>query len=530
MKWGQTWISATPAAIALVCVRPAVAQIGVVSVTGGNCGRLAMLRLPHTRITLAEIVPAGAFVPAKPFSLAPPGQQPSYKGLPAFCRVAAQVSPVPDSLIKFELWLPVQGWNGRFLAVGNGGLSGEIWYPEMITPLTGGYATASTDTGHEGSVWDASFALGHPQKLIDNAYRAVHLMAVQSKAIIRAYYRTAAVPSYWSGCSTGGGQGLMEAQRFPTDFNGIIAGDPANDGTHLAAAVLAGAETMHRSAASFLPPDKLLLLHAAVLKACDALDGVTDGVIADPLHCKFDPGQIECTRGRNDSTCLTAAQVETARRLYAPLTNTRTHAILFPRLLPGSESAWDAGGADPGSPAVLSRFPSIFADLVFQDPHWDYRTVTIDQLVARADHSNIALTNAVDPNLRPFFAHGGKLIQYHGWADPDISPLSSVDYYLSVARTMGGTSRIAEDYRLFMVPGMNHCRGGDGTDQFAAPMLTALEQWVEHGRAPDRIIASRIRDGRVDRTRPLCPYPEVAVYKGSGNTNVAANFACRRAR
>ncbi len=500
---------------------------GTAFAAGGNCGQLATLTLPHTRITLAEIVPAGAFTPAKPFSLVPPGQQPSYKSLPAFCRVAVQVSPVPDSLIKFELWLPVQGWNGRFLAVGNGGLSGEIFYPEMIAPLTGGYATASTDTGHEGSVSDASFALGHPQKLIDNAYRAVHQMAVQSKAIIRAYYRTRAVPSYWSGCSTGGGQGLMEAQRFPADFNGIIAGDPVIDVTHLAAARLAGAETMHRSAASFLPPDKLLLLHAAVLKACDALDGVTDGVIADPLRCKFDPGQIECTRGRNDSTCLTAAQVETARTLYAPLTDTHTHAILFPRLLPGSESDWGAG---PGSPTVLSSFPSLFGDLVFQDPHWDYRTVTIDQLVARADHSKMALINAIDPNLRPFFVRGGKLIQYHGWADPDISPLSSVDYYLSVARAMGDTNRLAEDYRLFMVPGMNHCRGGDGTDQFEAPMLTALEQWVEHGRAPDRIIASRVRGGHVDRTRPLCAYPEVAVYKGSGSTDQASSFACQRPR
>ncbi len=427
---------------------------------------------------------------------------------------------MPDSLIRFELWLPVRGWNGKFLAVGNGGYSGEVWYPNMIAPLSRGYATASTDTGHEGGAADASFALGHPEKWIDWAYRAVHEMTVQSKAVIEAYYRGAPRFSYWSGCSTGGRQGLAEAQRFPRDFNGIIAGDPANDATHFYAAVLREYEVAHQDVKSLPPPDELRLLHAVVLRGCDALDGVTDGVIEDPERCHIDLQTLEC-RGGDRPDCLTAAQFETVRAFYGPLSNSRTHAILFPGLMPGSELGWSV---EPGG-ALATGF---FGKVVFQDPHWNYRALSIDQIVARADRSEATLANDIDPNLGPFFARGGKLIQYHGWADPAVSPLNSINYYRSVARAMGGASRIASDYRLFMIPGMGHCVGGDGTDQFDT--VTALEQWVEHGRAPNRIIASRLRGGRVDRTRPLCPYPEVAVYEGSGSTNVAANFACRRAR
>ncbi len=491
------------------------------------CASLTALKLPATTITAAEIVAAGAFRPPTPQSAAlPAGELSAFEHLPAFCRVAVQVSPVPDSLIRFELWLPASGWNGKFLAVGNGGFAGEISYPAMVAPLTRGYATASTDTGHEGSAFDSSFALGHPEQWIDWTYRAVHQMTVQSKALIRAYYRNAPRFSYWSGCSTGGRQGLAEAQRFPRDFNGIIAGAPANDATHLYAVALEHYEVALRDAKSFLPPDKLRLLHAAVLKACDSLDGVTDGVIEDPERCHIDLQALEC-RGGDRPDCLTAAQLETARVSYGPLRDSRTHAILFPGLMPGSELGWSAGPA-PAAPGAFAT--GVFGNEVFQDPHWDYRTLSIDQTVARADRSEAALANDIDPNLGPFFARGGKLIQYHGWADPGVSPLNSINYYRSVARAMGGANRIANDYRLFMVPGMGHCRGGDGTDQFEATMLTALEQWVQHGRAPDRIIASRVRDGRVDRTRPLCPYPEVAAYKGSDSTNVAANFACRRAR
>lgn len=493
------------------------------SAATGNCALLSQMRLPHTQITLAEIVPAGRFVPPRPFSLAGPGRQPSYKGLPAFCRIAVQVSSVPDSLIRFELWLPASGWNGKFLAVGNGAYSGEIFYPLMIAPLTRGYATASTDTGHEGSGGDASFVLGHPEKWIDSAYRAVHEMTVESKALIAAYYGSEAERAYFSGCSMGGRQALMEAQRFPADFDGIIAGAPANYFTRVETAHFMDGEAMYRDAGSFLTPDKVRLLHAAVLKACDALDGVRDGVIEDPQRCHFNPRVLECTRGADESTCLTASQVETARELYGPIRDPRTHAILFPGLMPGSEADWAA--IAPGMRALGSTF---YHYVVFQDPKWDHRSFELGEALKRAESGEAALANAIDPHLDAFFARGGKLIQYHGWADPLISPLNSVNYYLSVARAMGGASRLSGEYRLFMVPGMSHCLGGDGPDQFDT--VTALDQWVAHGRAPNRIIAARIRGRRIDRTRPLCPYPEVAVYKGSGSTDEARNFACGRAR
>jgi feruloyl esterase len=487
----------------------------------GDCEQLAQLHLPHASVTVAQTVAAGAFHPARPFSLAGP-VQPSYRGLSEFCRVAVEVSPAADSLIKFELWMPAERWNGKFLAVGNGGYSGEIWYPEMIDPLSRGYATASTDTGHAGSADDASFALGHREKWIDFAYRAVHQMTVQSKTIITAYYGNRAKVAYWSGCSTGGRQGLMEAQRYPSDFDGIIAGAPANDMTHLSASAVWNAQALHQTPMSLIPPEKLRVLHAAVLKACDALDGVKDGVLEDPTRCRFDPGVVACT-GADGPDCLNPSQVEAARKIYAPLRNPRTKVVLWPGLMPGSEAAWAAGvGPDKREPSALVT--GIFRYVVFADPSWDYRTLNFDADIARADRGEGGISNAVSPNLQAFFAHGGKLIQYHGWADPGISPLNSIDYYHRVAKAAGGAGRLSDEYRLFLVPGMNHCRGGDVPDQFDT--VSALEQWVERGKAPEQIIASRVRNGRVDRTRPLCPYPQVAVYKGSGSTDDAANFAC----
>ncbi|HTV50360.1 MAG TPA: tannase/feruloyl esterase family alpha/beta hydrolase [Steroidobacteraceae bacterium] len=489
----------------------------------GRCQALAHARLPQTTITLAQLVPAGGFQPPHPFSLAGP-QQPSYAALPAFCRIAAEVRPAKGSVIRFELWLPAAGWNGKFLGVGNGGYSGEIWYPAMIEPLTRGYATASTDTGHQGAADDASFALDHPEKWIDFAYRAVHEMTLQSKALVRAFYTQPAKLAYWSGCSTGGRQGLMSAQRYPTDFDGIIAGAPANYMTHLSAQGVWAAQALHRDPGSLISPSKLQALHQAVLKACDALDGVSDGVLEDPRRCQFDPEDIACRPGSNGPQCLTSAQLDAVRALYSPVRNPRTKQLIFPGMMFGSEAGW-AGGIGPDKAQTSPLITGIFRFVVFMDPHWDYMMMNFDSDIAQADMSDAALANAIDPRLQPFFARGGKLIQYHGWADPGISPLNSIDYYESVARQNGGEARLADRYRLFMVPGMDHCRGGDGTDQF--DMLSALEGWVEHHQAPEQILASRVRDGKVDRTRPLCPYPKVASYKGSGSTDDAANFLCK---
>lgn len=512
------WISFGLAMLVLTAARAAAA---IAAAPAAECAGLAKLSLPHTTISIAEIVRPGAFRPTKPAPVV--GPPPHYDQLPAFCRVAVEDRPAMDSLIRFELWMPTDGWNGKFLAVGNGGYSGAIAYQAMADPLSRGYATASTDTGHEGAADDATFALGHPEKWIDFAYRAVHEMTVQSKAIIDAYYGGAPKLAYWSGCSTGGRQGLMEAQRYPNDFDGIIAGAPANSMTRMSAQQIEAVQAAHASPQSFIPLQKLAALHAAVLAACDALDGVRDGVLEDPRRCRFDPASIEC-RGADDGSCLTPQQVETARKLYGPLRDPRTGSETFPGFALGSELGW---GGRVGTMRLQAPplFLALYRYVVLMSPGWDYRTMDFNADVARAERGPAGISDAIDPDLGAFFGHGGKLIQYHGWSDPGISPFNSIDYYRSVAKAAGGARRLSDRYRLFMVPGMDHCRGGEGTDQF--DMVAALEAWVERHQAPARILASRVRQGRVDRTRPLCPFPQIAVYKGSGSSDDAASFDCK---
>ena len=422
-----------------------------------------------------------------------------------------------------EVWTPVSGWNGKFLAVGNGGLEGVISYADMGVALARGYAVASTNGGHDGRFDDASFASGHPERLIDFGYRAVHEMTAKAKAIIAAYYGNAPNRSYWNGCSTGGRQALMEAQRFPADFDGLIAGAPANYLTHLLAQSLWIAQAVHKDDASYIPPNKYALIHTAVLDACDTLDGVKDGVLEDPTRCKFDPTVLEC-KGPDTPACLTSPQVEATRKIYTAARNPRTKQQIYPPLEPGSELGWAfKAGPQPSSIAI-----SYWRYAVFKNPHWDYKTFNFDSDVALGDRIENANENAMNPDLKSFFGHGGKLLQYHGWSDPAISPGNSINYYKSVLDMMGGASKVNESYRLFMVPGMAHCGGGDGPDQLDP--ITALEQWVEKSKVPDQIIASRVREGKTERTRPLCPYPKVATYKGTGSTDDAANFWCEIAR
>ena len=489
------------------------------SASAATCESLATLALPDTTIALAKSEPAGTFTPPKPFAL--PG--PPLDNLPAFCRVAGEIKPTKDSDIKFEVWMPASGWNGKFMGIGNGGWSGEIWYPFMGMALRRGYATASTDTGHEGSAVDASFALGHPEKVIDFGYRAVHEMTVKAKAIIAAFYGDAAKHSYWNGCSSGGKQGLKEAQRFPDDYDGIIAGAPANFWTHLMVSGIWNAEATRENPAGYIPKEKDPLLHKAVLDACDTLDGVKDGVLEDPTRCRFDPKVLQC-KNADGPDCLTAAQVEAARKIYAGPKNLRTGDQIFPGLEPGSERGWHFFAAGPEPPIVASHFKY----LVFKNPNWDFRTLNFDSDVALADKLDNGLISATDPNLKEFFAQGGKLILYHGWNDAGIAPQNTVNYYNSVVATMGGPDKVQNSIRLFMAPGMDHCFGGDGP--FAFDTISTLEQWVEKGKAPDRIIAAHFPasapSGKPDRTRPLCPYPQVAKYKGSGSTDDAANFVC----
>ncbi len=497
--------------VCFVLLLISVAALNAAPVVPGSCESLASLTLPNVTITKAEAVAAGGFT----ISAGRGGG--GVSDLPAFCRVAATLKPSGDSNIMMELWLPTSGWNGKFEANGNGGWNGSINPPALAAGLRRGYAAAMSDLGHEGS--SASFAFGHPEKLVDFGYRAAHEMTVASKAIIAAFYAQPIKDSYWTGCSAGGRSALMEAQRYPADFDGIIAGSPGLDWTGRALQAVWVAQAVHKSDDSFLPIGKFIALHNSVMAACDAKDGVKDGVLEDPTTCGFEPKELEC-KGEDGPFCLTSAQVETARAIYAPVLNSRTKQNIFPGFERGSELGWNTMASKQPFPIGMDLFKFV----VFHDPEWDYKNFDFDSDLARTEKAENGLLNANDANLKRFMDRGGKLIQYHGWADPQIAPGSSVRYYKKVLDTMGGAAKVESFYRLFMVPGMAHCGGGDGTSTF--DMLAALEQWKEQGKAPEQIAASRVRDGKVDRTRPLCPYPEIAKYKGSGSTDDAANFSC----
>src|SRR5262249_12438527 len=335
--------------------------------------------------------------------------------LPAFCRVAATLKPSSDSDIKMELWMPAENWNGKFQEVGNGAFNGSIAYPAMAAALRRGYATASTDTGHTGNT--AAFGLGHPEKVIDFGWRAVHETAVASKAIVAAFYDKAPAHSYFTGCSAGGRQALKSAQKFPADFDGLVAGAPGIDWTGRAAQALPAAQAATKNEAARITARDAQLLRGAALAACDATDGVKDGVIENPRTCSFDPGAVEG---------VGAAAIATARMLYDAL-------------MPGSELGWtDLGWT--ASARATGR--DQFRYLVFGDPSWDVDRFDFDRDVPRAVAADAGTIDALDPNLEPFITRGGKLIQYHGWNDPQISPQNSVQYYERVVKALGGADKV----------------------------------------------------------------------------------------
>ena len=476
-----------------------------------TCESLSSLRLPSTTIGSAVAVPAGV----------PVGPAASLRDLPAFCRVQMTIAPTPDSDITVEVWLPASGWNGKLLAVGNGGWAGSINTAGLAGGIRRGYATASTDTGHTagpdggGGPW-----MQNREKRIDFGFRAVHETAEKGKAVVRAFYGSGARLAYFDGCSGGGRQALKAAQQFPADFDGIVAGAPALNATGRAAFSMWIAQTVHAGPASFIPASKFPVIHKAVLDACDARDGVADGVLENPKACAFDPAVLQCKAG-DGPDCLTPPQVASARTMYAPLEHPRTKARIFPGLSPGSELGWTTFGG----PAPFEIGRQMYEFMVFNDPEWNFKALNFDSDMERVRAIEAGVIDARNADLAPFISRGGKLIQYHGWADPQIPALSSVDYYESVLKTMGGASRVHDAYRLFMVPGMGHCGGGAGTSSF--DMLSALERWVEQRQPPDRIPAARILKGVTDRTRPLCPYPQVARYSGAGSTDDAASFACQ---
>jgi len=475
------------------------------------CENLTAVALPNTKIDTAQIVGAGAFV--QPGGR---GAATAFARLPAFCRVAATLTPTTDSDIKTEIWLPATGWNGKFQAVGNGGWAGTIPYAALATALGYGYAAAGTDTGHVGG--NADFAFDHPEKLVDLAYRSIHEMTVHAKAVVNVYYGDPAKFSYYVGCSQGGRQGLAAAQRYPEDFNGIVAGAASWDQMRAHGARVALNLLVNKDADSVIPSSKYAFINGAVINACDAQDGVKDGVIENPLMCKFDYTALLCKAG-DGPACLTKGQVESARTMTSSLKDPATGRVLFEgRLMPGSELGW----ATLGGPQPLGLSVSGLRNVVFQDRNWDFRKMDLGAHVDRAAASDNGVMYTGDPNLRPFFDRGGKLLMYHGWNDPQVNPMLSVTYYENVLKTVG--SKAAGSIALFMIPGVNHCGGGPGTDSF--DRVKVIEEWVEQGKKPAQIVASHSTNGQVDKTRPLCAYPEVAQYKGSGNPNEAASFVC----
>jgi feruloyl esterase len=504
-----------------------------------TCESLASIALPGTTIATAQAVPAGAFTP-------PAGRAVQ---VPAMCRVAGTIKPTADSDIKFEVWLPASGWTGRLQGVGNGAFAGSIDFNQLATLTSLGYAVSSTDTGHSAGMADAGWALGHPEKVIDFGYRAIHETAVASKAIVSAFYGRAPRRAYFNSCSNGGRQALMEAQRYPEDYDGIIAGAPANDWTHLLTAAIWDSQVQSNAKAR-ITAAKLPAIEAAVLKACDKNDHVEDGVIENPAACKFDPGVLQCQAAETDA-CLTPTQVEGVRMLFGgPQTSDRKN--VYPGhpvggiTGNGGWSTWVTGPSPglPGAGALLSL--SFFRNMVFERADWDANSFVVDRDVKITNDKLASTLNATDPDLSRFARRGGKLILYHGWADAAISAVSSINYFNSVVATMGD-ARTQEFVRLYLAPGVQHCVGGPGPDDFGQmgpgspdrqrSISTALQAWVEDGIAPQHIIASKYRSGvaaasrtaaDVIRTRPLCPYPQVAKWKGSGSTDDAANFQCIR--
>jgi hypothetical protein len=526
-------------------------------VQAASCESLASLSLDHATVTTATSVPAGTFTPPTlPGATTPPTPIPN---LPAFCRVQITSSPTSDSSIRIEVWLPAN-WNGKYLQSGNGGFAGNVPYTSLATGIQRGYAAAGTDDGHSDPVGtDASWALGHPQKIIDFGYRALKETTDNAKAVIKAFARDAPQFSYFAGCSDGGREALMESQRYPDDFDGIVVGDPANNWIPLLSQHVWDMQGQLASSGSYILPAKLPAITNAALAACDGLDGVLDGVINKPRQCHFDPSELLCSGGDSDS-CLTAAQLAAVKHVYAGPHNSAGQTV-NPGFLPGAEayaggwSTWITGpgpGADTLTQSAQYEFgTNFFKYMVFDDPNWDLTTLNFDRDLAIAYSKPVDgqalgdVLDSVDPDLRPFQSHNGKIIQYHGTTDAAIPPGNSIEYRRSVLSFFGvydqrdPAGEVGSFYRLFLVPGMQHCSGGPGANTFGqgAPLadsdhdvIKALEAWVEQGKAPAQIIATKYTNDNPTQpalfNRPLCPYPTMAAWNGTGDASDAANWSC----
>ncbi|HEY1412480.1 MAG TPA: tannase/feruloyl esterase family alpha/beta hydrolase [Rhodopila sp.] len=536
--------SAIAAAVALLA-SPAHAQM--------NCSALANLSIPNGSVTAAASVSTGDAVPS--------GLGGTVTAPVDFCRVQLTLTPVDGSNIQMEVWLPTpDAWDGRFEGTGNGGFNGAIYTPNLAAAVARGDATANSDQGHIGGVADASFIVGHPQSFVDFGYRATHLMTVTGKLVTQAYYGKPQDYAYFTGCSSGGRQALKEAQMYPDDYNGILAGDPANNWVNLNVDQIYEVQVNEANPAGTISPEDFTLINQAVLAQCGALDGVQDpGFVANPALCHFDPSVLQCASGQT-TDCLTEQQVQTVRAVYQGPTDGRTGQSLFPGFEPGSETLW--GAITPtGTPGGFAIADSYFQYFVFGDPNWDYLTLNYTTDLTAAEQQDHGVVGAQNANLARFAGNGGKLIQYHGWADTTIASGSSTNYYTRVAMGRAGNTpqqrinaiatpvsqgqldNLYKYYRLFMVPGMAHCFGGPGPNAFGQPfaqavpvgdaqhdIITALEQWVEKGVAPEQIVATKYVNDTPSQgvafSRPLCPYPMTAHYSGSGDQTNAASFTC----
>jgi hypothetical protein len=512
--------------------------LGVVLLGGranaeASCTDLSQAALAGGHVDSAVAVPGGG-----PITLV--ASQPGLPAPMAFCRVKATLTPTPSSDIRIEVWLPARAaWNGKLLGAGNGGYGGGFLGPflTMRPALAKGYVAAGTNMGHvsEGDI-DASWALGHPEKVKDFGGRANHLTADAAKALIAAYYGSSPTHAYFQGCSDGGREALMEAEKFPGDYDGVIAGAPANAWTHLMTAFAWDELASRGPHASPIPDAKLAMIQAAALSQCSALDPLKDGYFGDPRACHFKPEALRCKAG-DAPNCLTEGQIAALHKIYDGPTDPKTHAHLFPGYTPGAE-------AQPGTWSVWitgakgqhGRFATAFyKDMVFGDPTWSLADFKLHEDLARAQRNLGPVLDSDNPNLRAFAARGGKLILYHGWSDAAVPPQATVAYYGRVRAALGETTSDAM-VRLFMVPGMGHCLTGPGPNTFDT--LAALEGWTEHGAAPRSIVARKYGNdlmaylgmpaGPMSKSRPLCPYPQTARWSGKGSANDAANFACER--
>jgi len=418
-----------------------------------------------------------------------------------------------------ELWMPITGWNGHFRGTSPNGLGGVINYNAMGVGLTDGFAVASTDTGHQGG--DTAW-MQVPDKVTDFAGRAMHETTETGKALTAAYYGMAPRYSYMIECGGGSAAALHEVQKYPADYDGVVVGGHAAHLTRQIFGQLWLWQATHPNGVAILPAAKLPVIHDAVLAKCDRLDGVKDGLLENPTRCTFDPKEIECPSG-DGSNCLTAPQVEAVRKIYAGPTNPRTNERVWSPLYRGSELDWSFF-VDAPNPVGIAT--TTLRDAILKDPAWDYRTspVDFDRHVALADRSDIARASASNPDISAYVRRGGKLILSGGWNNALVPAGAVLDYYNRVEATIG-REKTRRSVRLYMVPGMIECNGGPGTDTF--DMLGVMRRWVERGQAPNAVIASRVEHGHVVRTRPLCPSPQVATYKGKGSTDDAKNFICR---